>query len=130
MGVLKSLKKQQKVELLKRVRRMLARPKGWSNEGWEIANTDRSYNAYCLGAACQIVAREMDAFRAPDESGQFVFGSDTYSTKVAEEISLLKIVKERGFWSIAGFNDAEQTKKKDVLAVIDERIAQLEAGKK
>jgi len=52
-----------------------------------------------------------------------------YSTSVADEISLLRLVKQRGAYSIPNFNDREGTTRKDVLAVVDERIAQLEAGK-
>jgi hypothetical protein len=113
------IKKQQKVELLKRVRKMLARPKGWAKGSWELSNPDRSYPAYCLATACQVAAVEMDLVQPGMQL--------KYHTDVANEISLLKLVKQRDSYSIPNFNDRDETKKKDVLALIDERIAQLEA---
>jgi len=146
--VLKSTKKQQKVELLKRVRKMLARPKGWSKGSWEQSNLDREYPAYCLATACQVAASELHLLK-PEEDARSAQGlverlvglnvmystsvadeiSLLYSTSVADEISLLRLVKQRGAYSIPNFNDREGTTRKDVLAVVDERIAQLEAGK-
>ena len=116
------LKKAQKIELLKRVRKMLARPKGWAQGGWSHS-TDRGYPAYCLAAACQAAANEMAL--QPDRGSDF----SIYSTDVADYVSLKKVVKAHGFGYVPGFNDNPSTKRMDVLAVIDERIAQLEAGK-
>jgi hypothetical protein len=116
--VLKSgIGKRTKVELLRRARALLARPKGW-DKGWERLNDGYEYPAYCLGSACQVAAQEMDLFRPGQETN--------YSTDVADQISLLKLVRERGYGSVVSFNDSRDTRKKDVLAVIDERIAQLE----
>jgi len=53
---------------------------------------------------------------------------DRQTTRFADRISLLSRVRERGFRHVPGFNDSRKTKKKDVLAVIDERISELEAG--
>jgi hypothetical protein len=113
------IKKQQKIELLKRVRKMLARPRGWAKGSWELPNPGRSYDAYCLATACQVAAIEMDLVR-PEMHLKYHIG-------VAEEISLLTLVRKRDSYSIPNFNDRVETKKKDVLAVVDERIAQLEA---
>lgn len=118
---LKTMTKQKKIELLRLVRKMLARPKGWSSDGWEAPNPDRSYNALCLAAACQVAAWDMDLFRPGHKI--------KYATHVADQISLLKVVQDRGYHSVPSFNDSRLTKKKDVLAVIDERITQLEASK-
>lgn len=118
------MKKAQKIELLKRVRKMIARPKGWSKGSWSTRNLDREYPAYCLAAACQVAANEIGLM--PDMGGDFTI----FSTEVADHVSLKKVVQSRGFGYVPGFNDHDDTRRKDVLSVIDERIAQLEAGEK
>lgn len=111
-----------KIEILRRARKLLMRPRGWAREDWVINNFDRDYPALCLGAACQQAAIDLELY--PVQAGlEFRVLS---RTDVADEVSLLKLVRKNGYASVPAFNDAESTRRKDVIAVIDARIAELE----
>lgn len=107
--------KKRKLAVLKEARRLIARPKGWAKGVWWDDVEGKDYQALCLGAACQRAAQNLG----------FADG-DIRTTDVAMRVSLSRLLKKKtGNSYIPTFNDARGTRKKDVLALIDEKIAEL-----
>lgn len=116
----KRLNRKRKIAVLRQARKLISRPKGWSKGLWVDFSHEarKGYPALCLGAACQQAALDL---------GLVYDGYDLHSDEVAKKVSLGKLVRSKGFRSVPSFNDAGPRTRKDVLAVIDERIAILEA---
>ena len=104
--------KKNKLLVLCRMRELIGRPKGWTKgfmKNW-------STGAVCLLGAEREALAEMGAC---DEFSFFFLDGD------GEKLSIHKAAKARGFRHVTDFNDAPKTRKKDVLSLIDEKIAEL-----
>jgi len=124
----KALTKPQKLKVLKRTRELLERPGGWvQGTFWTGKYTKQGLREdipkMCLAGAAQWAAGELGYL-----SGSGITQYDRLATtEVADHISLRDLAREKGFEGVPEFNDRSRTRKKDVLALIDERIAQLQA---
>lgn len=116
------MNEREKLAVLKRARELVARPYGWAKGAFEHVTyrprTNELVVGYCIGAACQVAARELFP--------QMQMFDGIHSTRIAEEISLLEAAKAKGHVGVAHFNDAPETKKRDVLELFDEKIAEME----
>lgn len=123
----KGLSKPQKIKVLKRTRELLARRGGWTQGSFWKKHYQNSEEipAMCLAGAAQYAADELGYLKSDVEKN--IFMGDYYldSEEVANEISLLDLVQSKGFEDVPDFNDTGGTDKKDVIALIDERLAQL-----
>lgn len=117
------LSKREKLAVLKLAREKIGAPYGWVKRRFRSETYSPSKHgwveSYCIGAACQVAAHELFPKRTMNEG--------THSTVIADRISLKQAVIAKGYPDVVKFNDHPKTKKKDVLALMDSRIAELEA---
>jgi len=102
--------KKKKLEILKKMRTILSRPNGWIKDVLE-----NGAGGYCLLGAERKALEELYgvSYRHVDSNGAKLIGK--------------AVVRDRGFGAVDEFNDAKKTKKKDVIALLDEMIAQFES---
>jgi len=107
------LTKQRKLKILIRMRGLLGKRKGWIQGSYEDYT-----GGYCLlGAGAQATN---------DVIGTDI-GGDEFALDIAPKLSIIKSVKDRGFDFVWRFTDSKKTRKKDVLALLDEKISELSA---
>lgn len=118
------LGRKQKIAVLKAARKKLAAPGGWVKGRWHSIKLNKKgefVDQYCLAGACSAAYAEL----YPEKSQPGVIGN----TMVADHISLQALVAAKtGHSNIPKFNDNKLTKKSDVLAIVDEKIAELESA--
>ena len=107
------LSAEDQLAVLIRARQLLARPGGW--KGGRPTSATRMREPLTLGEACQQAAFELNLIRQK-RNGAYT---------VALATGLLKHTAKYGHKSLAGFNDAPETWKKDVLGLIDSRMVEL-----
>jgi hypothetical protein len=121
----KGLTKPQKLKVLRRTREILDEPGSWAKHTFWRPWGKKDRPSMCLGGACQYAARELGYLNPP--RGLLTQNDLLISTEVADEVSLHDLVVKKGYNSIPEFNDNWKTTRKEVLALIDERIELLEA---
>lgn len=111
--------KQNKLKVLRRMRELLGRRGGWIK-----GMADNGRGGFCLLGAESVALAELTG-----EREQVAWRYD----KAGRKLSLDRAARDRGYdldvgnaYPVALFNDAKKTRKKDVLALIDEKIAELE----
>lgn len=108
--------KKNRLLVLKEMRELLARPDGWTKGAFsrERFLKDHHMHAYCLlGAERHVLLR---------------LGITPFKDLDGAKLSIRTAVKRRGFDDVINFNDNHTTRKKDVLALLDECIAELEGS--
>ena len=100
--------KTRKLAILHRMRELLERRGGWVKE-----TLDNGRGGYCLLGAESRAIREL-------------YGKSVLNTG-GRKLSIYAAAKARGFPYVSAFNDSPKTRKADVLALVDEKIAELSA---
>lgn len=113
-----------RVEVLTRVREILATPHAWTRGSWRKTNTSgRGYGgeSFCLLGACQQAYFEVYGKRDSGDGGQ-----------LAEELSLATLARAKNgnlfstpTNAVVTFNDKKGRTKAEVIALVDERLAEL-----
>ena len=121
------LTKTQKRAILTGMRALLVRPGGWTKGTFSAGRVGRKgeiYRSYCLAGA------------ANDAALNIGISADRYSVDVVEALSIEALAaaklaamgarydREQGPATFE-FNDRSKTRKSDVLALVDEKLAEL-----
>lgn len=115
---MRKLSKKRKLEILSRTKELVTQPYSWVKGKYHGTRTDKDGNVietFCLMGAAEIAFKEITRNKKVNYS------------LLQEELSLKALAKAKGFPFVEDFNDRRGVKKKDILDLIDERIAQLEA---
>ena len=104
--------KKRKLAILRRMRELLGKRGGWIQGAY---HNDEG-GSCLLGAGSQAASEVL---------GKHVTGGQ-FGVDLAPKISLTEAAKKRGFSGLWQFNDSPKRKKKEVLALLDDKIAELE----
>jgi hypothetical protein len=134
-----------KIAVLEKARALLTRPHGWIQGTWYHRSFREktvkgqfefvAHEAFCLAGACNEAAIELGYEQRPDTHERGIC-RDRGRQEIVGVISLHDLVHKKGYSSVVQFNDhrrldgfgaAPTTKRKDVIGVIDERLAMLYA---
>ena len=141
------LTKERKLAVLRRTRQLLKRPYGWTRRTWKSPYhaPGRSYHAYCLEGACNQAAIDVLGKEAAIElgaahpsaysiEGAALSLSGSFARRLSLAAQVERKLAERGVRVGYGddpvpiFNDDGQTRKRDVIELLDEYIRALEAA--
>lgn len=136
-----ALTKKKKLAVLKRTRELLARPNGWHKGSFRQTRKGHRYvapwqdhtpeqfaeaNSFCIAGAARQALREID----PD----IRLSEDELCQKLSlETLARAKAVANgielgEDDFGVYTFNDSRKTRKKDVVALLDEKIAEVESA--
>lgn len=125
------LTKKQKRLILEGMRSRLARPKGWVKGTFiRAVGTDKDgelIHGFCLAGAGRDAYREVIGESCPDEVDLMkTLSIETLAkARLASHPKLSQVDIDAGDAATFHFNDASSTRKKDVLALVDEKLAEL-----
>ena len=135
---MRRLSKKKKIAVLKRARKILSRPGAWTRGSWKSQKASKrdgyKGHAFCLLGGL-IEAYEEETGVKYRENGLVLEQSG--GGQLAEQLSISTLIRAKqgfpkGFSEndaalVFNYNDARRTTQAKVVALIDERIAQLEA---
>jgi hypothetical protein len=120
--------KEQKRKILKGMRSRLERPGGWvQNVFTDRSKEDtRGYPSFCLAGAANDAAKEIGIFDGYGDQDAVVKALSIDALAAAKLGAKAQAeVEESGEVATYTFNDRSKTRKKDVLALVDEKLAEL-----
>lgn len=121
------LTKKRKIAILKGMRSRLAARGGWIKGDFRKTRAKGTVG-FCLAGAARDAYLEIIGHEGPYVSYEDVVQALSIETLAKAKISASrqKLVEEDGHVATYYFNDARTTKKADVLALVDEKLAELE----
>ncbi|MCI0440743.1 MAG: hypothetical protein L0177_16680 [Chloroflexi bacterium] len=129
------LSKKNKLKILKKARSLVVRPNGWVKGEYvsPLATDEKGETFYAFCSAGAVWEAHKDVMNAPLSPEQLDQLCDELSisalakAKLSGRSALLSRVDSIGIAPLVVFNDAATTRKADVVALFDEKIAELEA---
>jgi hypothetical protein len=130
---LEKMPKETRLKILKAVRSLLAERGRWVKGSYMTTynmetNKTLAKPAFCLiGGINHIISTELSFHERAKYDLLRVTAGTSITDAGAAALSVLDAVKKRGYENVPDFNDKSRTRKRDVIALLDEKIAETEA---